>query len=130
MFRGGFESTIDARGRIDLSPFFFEELKKHKKYVLATTEAENCLSLCPVPHKKIIGIVEEKISFSEPARICEGKLFIPPDLIKYAKLKKKVFLIGCGEKIEIWDEKMWWELVEMTQKSFKKVSKTLKTLGF
>jgi len=37
MFRGRFESTIDAQGRIDLSPFF-EELKKYKKYILFSTK--------------------------------------------------------------------------------------------
>lgn len=127
MFRGKFETSIDSEGRIDLSPFFLEGLKKYKKYILATRKFDRGLSLYPIPLEKTEGT---QITFSEPAKIREGILFVPHDLIKYAKLRRKIFLIGCGEKIEIWDEKMWWELVEMTEKDFKKISKTLKTFGF
>jgi DNA-binding transcriptional regulator/RsmH inhibitor MraZ len=128
MFRGGFESTIDSGGRIDLSRFFFAELKKHKKYALAIPEGEKCLFLHPVPYKKTTDFPEEQISFSQPATICEGILVIPRDLMKYAGLKKKVFLIGCEEKVEIWDEKMWMEFVKRAEKDFKKLSKTFKWL--
>lgn len=49
--------------------------------------------------------------------------------MKYAGLKKNVFLVGCGERIEIWDKKMWLEIIKRAEKDFKKLSKTFKSLG-
>ena len=38
MLGGKFETTIDGKGRIKLCPYFLEELKENKKYVLAVRE--------------------------------------------------------------------------------------------
>ncbi len=129
MFRGKFETAIDTEGKIDFSPFFLDELKKHKKYALATTRADPCLSLYPIPYKKIIDIMEEEISFSKPAKIREGIVVVPQSLLKYAKLKKKIFLVGCGEKIEIWDERAWEEVVKEAQRGFREIRKIFRKLG-
>jgi DNA-binding transcriptional regulator/RsmH inhibitor MraZ len=126
MFSGKFETTIDAKGRIDLSLFFLEELKKYKKYILAIREFDKGLSLYPVPLEKTEG---EQITFSEPAKIRKAILSVPQVLRKFAKLKKEIVLIGCEHNIAILDSKIWEEMVEETKKYFRKISKTLKSLG-
>ena len=36
-----------------------------------------------------------------------GRLLLPPSLREFAKLDKRVVLIGVGNKFELWDEQRW-----------------------
>ncbi len=36
-----------------------------------------------------------------------GRLLLPPSLREFAKLDKRVVLIGVGNKFELWDEARW-----------------------
>ncbi len=36
-----------------------------------------------------------------------GRIMVPEYLIKFAKLKKDILVIGVGNRIEIWSEKNW-----------------------
>ena len=38
-----------------------------------------------------------------------GRLLLPPSLREFAKLDKRVVLIGVGNKFEIWDEQRWMD---------------------
>lgn len=126
MFRGKFETTIDAKGRINLSPYFLDELKKHDKYVFALRDFDKSLSLYPFPLKKI---EEEQITFSGRANIKKGVLSVPEALRKYAELKRDIVLVGCGYKIEILNSRIWEEIFEEAKKHYKKIANTLKSLG-
>jgi len=36
-----------------------------------------------------------------------GRVLVPPTLRDYAKLEKKVMLVGLGKKFELWNEEAW-----------------------
>jgi MraZ protein len=38
-----------------------------------------------------------------------GRMLLPPSLREYAKLDKKLVLVGQGNKIELWSEALWIE---------------------
>ena len=39
-------------------------------------------------------------------------MLLPPPLREYARLDKKVVLIGQGKKFELWDEQLWGERMD------------------
>ncbi len=41
-----------------------------------------------------------------------GRVLLPPPLREYARLGKKVVLIGQGKKFELWDEALWNERLD------------------
>ena len=38
-----------------------------------------------------------------------GRMLLPPSLRDYAKLEKKLVLVGQGNKLELWSEELWIE---------------------
>jgi MraZ protein len=41
-----------------------------------------------------------------------GRILIPPPLRQYARLEKKLMLIGQGKKLELWSEESWNSLLD------------------
>jgi MraZ protein len=37
----------------------------------------------------------------------QGRFLIPKNLLDFAKLSKKVMIVGVGDHFEIWDEDAW-----------------------
>jgi MraZ protein len=87
-----------------------------------------CLLIYPLPEWELI---EEKIealpSFNPTTRRIQrllighatevevdanGRLLLSNPLREYAKLNKKLVLIGQGKKLELWDEAVWAERME------------------
>jgi MraZ protein len=38
-----------------------------------------------------------------------GRMLLPPSLREYAKMEKKLVLVGQGNKLELWSEEQWIE---------------------
>jgi len=38
-----------------------------------------------------------------------GRILVPPTLRAYAKLEKKLMVVGQGRKLELWSEELWQE---------------------
>lgn len=122
MFRGINSINIDVKGRLNIPTRYREALGQDKIVVTIDTE-ETCLLLYP---EKAWQVIEENLqklpSFNNHARRIQrllighatdveldssARILIPPLLRDYAKLQKKVVLIGQGNKFEIWDENLW-----------------------
>lgn len=108
---------MPARYRDDL-------LQKNTPQLVITIDTESpCLLLYPLAEWEII---EQKLqalpSFNRAARRIQrllighateleldssGRLLIPPLLREYARLDKRVMLVGQGKKFEVWDEQEW-----------------------
>ena len=124
MFRGSFEHTVDAKGRVSVPSRFREILVDHydDRLVLAL-DYDRCLTVYPLEEWERL---EEKIKnlpmmqkevkefmrfFFSTATECEldkqGRILIPPPLRERAGIHKNVLLIGIINKVEIWDTHAW-----------------------
>lgn len=125
MFRGINAILLDAKGRMAMPSRYRSLLQQNgENQVVATIDTESpCLLLYPLNEWEII---EKKLqalpSFNKTARRIQrllighateleldnnGRVLLPPLLRDYARLDKKVMLIGQGKKFELWDEQQW-----------------------
>lgn len=122
MLYGGFDSTLDAKGRVVLPTKLRNELgtdfhlmKGFGEYV-AIFPNEN--------YEKMLGeLMNMKKSSNEYLSLARhllgsafdgeldgnGRVLIPPVLRKFAKLEKEVHIIGVGDHIEIWNSEIYAE---------------------
>jgi|TARA_B100000959_G_C14793783_1_gene546705 MraZ protein len=89
---------------------------------------ERCLLLYPLPEWEVVQRKLESLSNINPeARLLQrllighatdleldgsGRLLLPGLLRTYAELKKKLVLVGQGNKIEIWAQDKWQESMQ------------------
>lgn len=124
MFRGINLIGLDAKGRMAMPTRYREQLEGKDNQVVVTIDTESpCLLIYPLKEWEII---EEKLqtlpSFNRAARRIQrllighateleldsnGRILLPPLLREYAKLDKRVMLVGQGKKFELWDEQQW-----------------------
>ncbi len=122
--------SLDAKGRIVLPARYRERLLEicASQLVVTIDTDQPCLLMYPLPEWESI---EEKIealpSFNPTTRRIQrllighatevevdanGRVLLPPPLRDYARLGKKVVLIGQGKKFELWDEVLWNERLD------------------
>lgn len=134
MFRGITSINIDTKGRIAVPKRYRDSLiepntKETESQVVLTIDTESpCLLLYPALEWEVIESKLQNLpSFNPVTRRIQrllighatelevdgnGRLLIPPVLREYAKLDKKLMLVGQGKKIEIWDEATWSHMRE------------------
>lgn len=120
MFMGEYNHSIDNKGRLIVPAKFRDQLGEE---FVVTKGLDGCLFIYDnIEWAKL----EEKIKnlplsnqsarqFSRlllaGATTCEvdkqGRILIPANLRKHAKLEKDVALVGVGGRIEIWDQNEW-----------------------
>jgi MraZ protein len=117
MFRGEFNHTIDAKGRLIVPAKFREKLGEH---FIVTKGLDGCLSVYPEAEWKQF---EEKLTAlslikkenrqltrffvagaSEAELDKQGRILIPAPLREHAGLEKDVVLVGMLNRVEIWDK--------------------------
>lgn len=53
------------------------------------------------------------IGYATPVEMdSNGRILVPPTLRSYGKLDKKLMLVGLGNKMELWNEDSWLDLIE------------------
>ncbi|TDO99039.1 division/cell wall cluster transcriptional repressor MraZ [Marinomonas balearica] len=125
MFRGIHQISVDAKGRMSLPARLRDELEcEEASHVVVTIDpSSRCLLLYPLDEWEQI---QEKLdrlpSFQPQARRLQrllvghatdleidkaGRVLLPAPLRDFAKLDKKVTLLGQGKKIEIWSLEEW-----------------------
>lgn len=129
-FRGVSNLSLDAKGRIVLPARYRERLVEicQSQLIVTIDTDQPCLLIYPLPEWELI---EEKIealpSFNPTTRRIQrllighatevevdgnGRMLLSNPLREYARLGKKVVLIGQGKKFELWDEAQWNEHME------------------
>jgi len=124
-FRGASNLSLDAKGRIVLPARYRESLSQisNSQLVVTIDIDQPCLLIYPLNEWEV---VEEKINalpgFNKMVRRIQrkligyatevevndsGRILLSAPLRSYAKLEKKVVLIGQGNKFELWDEQLW-----------------------
>ncbi len=143
MFLGTYEYTIDAKGRLFLPAKLREgELTKGGNFVV-TRGLEMCLYIydaetfhgpllkrlenLPIKNqqdgrafKRLLLAGAQEVALDEM-----GRLVVPKTLTDYAALKKDVYILGVGERIEVWDAARWNAYSKKASGTFQKMGKHL-----
>lgn len=123
MFIGTYQHNIDAKGRVIIPAKFREELGE-TFYI--TMGINNCLfvlssqqwdlflkKLESQPISKAMDIARFFCAgATEAVPNAQGRVLIPDNLRRYAKLDKDVTVIGSGNRVEIWNTEKWNEYIE------------------
>jgi len=138
MFRGRFEYSIDAKGRLSIPAKFREVLSTSYDPRLIVTNFDQCLWAYPVAEwlelERKVGALPQFLDevkalqrvFVSAATECpidkHGRILLPPSLKAYAGLDKDVVVVGMTRRIEIWSSERW-------EKVFKEAQGTLEGMG-
>lgn len=124
LFRGANTLNLDAKGRLAIPTRYRERLRElcGGKLIL-TVDRDYCLLLYPLPdweeiERKLVSLPNLDKTTRRIQRLllghasdCDmdanGRILLPPPLREFAKLDKRVMLIGQGNKFELWDEQTW-----------------------
>jgi MraZ protein len=125
VFRGVQHINMDAKGRMAIPSRQRESLlTKSAGQIVATIDTQSpCLALYPLPEWERIENEVQALPALNPAvkrfqRLVlgyasdleldgSGRVLLPQSLRDYAKLDKKVVLVGQGNKLELWSEELW-----------------------
>jgi len=120
MFRGEYQHTLDAKGRVSLPAKFRADMTGR---LVLVKGLEHCLYVYSAD--EFDGFVESLTSAedfdprksrlrrffmagSDDAEIdSAGRIKLPANQIDYAGLKKDVAVIGNGNRVELWDSGAW-----------------------
>ncbi len=125
MFRGQFQHSVDAKGRISLPSRFRDVVAcaGDARFVLTPALFDPCLHLYPMraweefeakvaelpsmdPH-----VVRFRRLYVSAAVECEldsaSRVLVPPQLRDKAQLEKDALWAGMGKHIELWSKSLW-----------------------
>ena len=129
MFRGITATTLDAKGRITIPTKHRDEVSTScGGHLVVTVDVDRCLLIYPFPEWERIETellslpnVKKQVRrwhrlYLGHAKSCEldaqSRILLPPELRDFASLDKNVYLVGQGNKFELWDEQAWNENCE------------------
>ncbi|NMB57059.1 division/cell wall cluster transcriptional repressor MraZ [Candidatus Beckwithbacteria bacterium] len=121
MYLGNYQTRFDQqKGRTAIPSSFRKQLGKK---AIITKGYENSLMIIPVNDwEKVIGKVLDENFLSGFSRQTErfllgnafeisfdsqGRFIIPVNLREYAKLENETIFVGVGNRVEMWDKKVW-----------------------
>ena len=159
MFRGKFETTIDAKGRTSIPAKFREVLVDSfgderffltKSSPVRLDDGQVFYGLVIYPYNKFLEL-EEKLndgtglglSLAElaavkrtvlvPAVECVadklGRVLVPSDLRKTSQLEREIHFVGMQNKIDIYSQAVWAKVCEQDEQNFPIDSPALAGLG-
>lgn len=142
MFIGEYNHTIDKKGRVIIPSKFREKLEET---FIMTKGLDNCLFVYPMEEWHIL---ENKLKqlpltrkdarafvrfFFSGATECQldkqGRILIPANLRKHAKLYKDTIIIGVSNRVEIWSQEEWTEYNEDDDLSYESIAEKMAELG-
>jgi MraZ protein len=145
VFRGRYEHTIDAKGRLSVPARFRELLVERYDDRLVITNFDRCLVAYPQTEWQLI---EEKLAslpmaspevtaftrfFISGATECEidklGRILVPQVLRDYARLEKDVVIAGQLKKFEVWSKPLWEEEMNSSRAQLAQLRGAVAQLG-
>jgi len=142
MFLGEYKHNLDPKGRMAMPAKF--RLKLEGGAVL-TRGLDKCLFVFPEKEwdalaQKIVSLPISQSSSRAFSRLmlsgasdvefdAQGRILIPESLRKYAGLLKSVVVMGLYNRIEIWDEKIWNEYKNKTERESTEIAEKMLDLG-
>ena len=131
MFRGISSVTMDAKGRMALPARYRDAVAvaSDGRIVVTIDMRESCLLLYQLAEWELVqGKLENLYNINPQARLLQrllighatdleldaaGRLLLPSMLRDFGGLKKKLVLVGQGNKIEIWSADHWQQRLDL-----------------
>ena len=125
VFRGVQHINMDAKGRLAMPARQREPLMSRcEGQIVVTIDTQTaCLVIYPLPEwerieQEIQGLPSLKPAVRRFQRLvlgyatdleldANGRILLPQSLREYARLDKKLVLVGQGNKLELWAEALW-----------------------
>jgi len=124
LFRGTYNVSLDAKGRLAIPARFRERLQVADiTRLVFTPDPDRCLVLYPEAEwiqieQKLQLLPSLKPSVRNLKRVlignahdvdidAQGRVLLPPSLRETAGLQKRIAMVGQVNKIEVWDEEVW-----------------------
>jgi MraZ protein len=125
VFRGVQHINMDAKGRLAMPARQREPLMSRcEGQIVVTIDTQTaCLVIYPLPEWERIEQDIQSLPSLKPAvrrfqRLVlgyatdleldsNGRILLPQSLREYARLDKKLVLVGQGNKLELWSEALW-----------------------
>ncbi len=142
MFIGEFEHVMDIKGRLAIPAKFRKALLRG---AVVTRGLDDSLFLFDIFQWKKLATKIALLPFSQAnmrafTRLMlagamevivdtQGRIMIPQYLRTYAKLKKDVVFVGLYNRVEIWDNALWKQYRQKSEKESEKIAETLGSLG-
>ena len=146
MFRGRFEHSLDDKGRLAI-PARFRDLigKDEGPGTLVVTNSEGCLAAYPIKEWEELEKKIAKLPQFDPkvaafkryvigcAQECNvdkaGRILIPSDLRKDAKIDRDCIILGQLTKVEIWSAERFEGMFHEVSDQFTNISMSLADMG-
>ncbi len=141
MFSGEFRHSIDEKGRLIIPVKFRPALKEG---MFLTRGLDGCLFIFPSSTWNELAQKVKELPLTNPAarafsrlvlsgEECQmdklGRILIPAHLREFAGLDNSAVIVGQGNRIEVWSERRWKELVERFTKEEEAFAEQFKELG-
>ncbi|MBU1294868.1 MAG: division/cell wall cluster transcriptional repressor MraZ [Gammaproteobacteria bacterium] len=125
MFRGIHQVSVDVKGRMSLPARLRDDLAQYDDdgVVVTIDPVSRCLLLYPLSEWELIQQKLDKLpTFQPQARRLQrllvghatdlevdkaGRILLPAPLREFARLDKKLTILGQGKKLEIWSQEEW-----------------------
>lgn len=126
MIRGANSLNLDGKGRLAIPSRYRDALSERcdgKMVVTVNNTKEHCLWLYPMDEwveveQKIVSLPSFNPEHQKLKRFLlgyasdvevdgSGRILLPAPLREFAMMKKSVFLVGQGNKFEIWSDELW-----------------------
>ncbi|RYY03605.1 MAG: transcriptional regulator MraZ [Gammaproteobacteria bacterium] len=130
MFTGSNSISMDPKGRMAIPTRIREELVEScgGRLVITAHTQDRCLLVYPEPEwLELLPQIEALPSFNKASQRVKriligyattleidsnGRVLVPPTLREYAKIDKKMMLVGQGKKLELWSEESWLAVLD------------------
>lgn len=130
MFRGVSQLSLDDKGRMSFPSRYRERLQAVcGGELVLTVDPDHCLLIYPLPDWEVIQQKLQRLSSFNPKtrglqRLLigyatdvpmdsSGRILVPAPLREFARIERKVVLVGQANKFELWDEGAWNESREV-----------------
>ena len=126
MFRGASALNLDTKGRLAIPVSHRTALSERcagKLVVTVNNTRENCLWLYPLDEwerveQKVVNLPSFDPNHQKLKRFLigyasdvemdkSGRILLPSPLRDFAMLDKAIYLVGQGNKFEIWNDELW-----------------------
>ena len=145
MFRGKYPHTIDPKGRLSIPARYREQLTERGIDTLVLTEGDHCIWAFPLDEwerfeerlrqqpqlsPEMRNFVRVMVASAKECPVDRaGRTLIPPELRKFANLKKDVMIAGTLGRFEILNRARWDDNYQTLRGGFDEFARKVSELG-